>query len=189
VEVKLSTPRLLLREFRSGDAPAVLAYAGDPEVVRYLQWGPNTLPQCEEFVITACSHAQQGPEARKSYNLAVTLRSGELIGAAALHVSSLEHKQAFIGYALNRSAWGRGYGTEAAREIVRFGFSRLGMHRIYATSHVENSASEAVLRKVGMSLEGTLREHRLVRGQWRSSRLYSILAGEAVDGPRGSVES
>jgi len=64
------------------------------------------------------------------------------------------------------------------RAVLNFGFGELGVHRISATTAVENIASCRVLEKVGMIQEGLLRQDKLVRGQWCDSFLYAILEGD-----------
>jgi RimJ/RimL family protein N-acetyltransferase len=56
-----------------------------------------------------------------------------------------------VGYRLRHGAWGRGYATEGARELVRYGFDDLGLYRIIGVTHPDNEASRNVLRKVGLS--------------------------------------
>jgi RimJ/RimL family protein N-acetyltransferase len=88
------------------------------------------------------------------------------------------HKQAEIGYAINRKFWNQGYMTEAARRIIRFGFEELGMHRIFATCDPENTGSYRVMEKNGMQREGILRENLQIHGRWRNSYSYSMLEQE-----------
>jgi [ribosomal protein S5]-alanine N-acetyltransferase len=60
---------------------------------------------------------------------------------------------------VGRPYWGRGYATEAAREVMRYGFGALGLARIFATAMSRNPASIRVLEKIGMREEGVLRGH------------------------------
>ena len=62
--------------------------------------------------------------------------------------------------------------------IVEFGFSKLGLHRIFGTCDPANTASVRLLEKVGMQREGHLREHKWGKGKWRDSFLYAILEQE-----------
>lgn len=175
--VRLSAAHIDLREIVESDWPAVHAYGSDPEVVKFELWGPNTEAESRDFV-ARCLRAQ-AEEARRSFELAVTLRDGgQLIGAAGVRLLSAEHSEAEIGYAFARAHWGRGLATEAARALLAFGFGELGLHRISATCHAANLASARVLEKIGMRREGTLRQNRLQRGAWRDSHLYAILAGD-----------
>jgi RimJ/RimL family protein N-acetyltransferase len=68
-----------------------------------------------------------------------------------------------------------GPNTEAARAVLEFGFADLGVRRIWATCRPENVGSCRVLEKIGMIREGHLREHVLIRGEWRDSLLYASL--------------
>jgi len=176
-ELTLTTHRLILREFREDDWVAVHEYASDPAVVRYMPWGPNREEDTQVFIQRAL--ALQSEDPRTGYEFAVTLRpDGELIGGCGLHAMSFEHRSSFLGYCFRREAWGRGYATEAAAALLAFGFERLGLHRMSATCDTENAASARVLEKVGMRREGHFRDDTLVRGRWRDSYLYAVLAGE-----------
>lgn len=166
----------MLRELRPADLAAVHAWAADPEVVRYEPWGPNTPEQTAEYLKR--SLAARGEEPRSLFELGFVLKETEgLIGAGGLRIRSREHSEADIGYTLRRDAWGRGYATEAAGALVELGL-RLGLHRIWATCHVDNLRSARVLEKLGMRREGRLRENVLQRGVWRDSYLYAVVAGD-----------
>lgn len=168
------TERLVLRDLTMDDAPAVHRYGSDPEVVRYMPWGPNTWADTQDFLERKLDDQRADP--RRGFDLAVTLASsGELIGACGITIISTERLQAAMGYAYRRDIWGRGYATEAARALIAFGFERLGMHRICAYCDVDNIASARVLEKAGMQREGLLRQHMLMHGQWRDFYLYAIL--------------
>jgi len=170
----LQTERLVLRDFREGDWEAVHRYACDPQVVRYMKWGPNSEEETKAFVQRALSTQQEDP--RRAFELAVTLKeTGALIGACSLHVSRPEHRQGWIGYCFHRAYWGRGYGTEAASVLIALGFEQLGLHRIFATCDARNLASARVLEKAGMRREGHLRHDEWLRGEWRDTYLYAIL--------------
>jgi ribosomal-protein-alanine N-acetyltransferase len=64
-----------------------------------------------------------------------------------------------MGYWIGKTYWGRGYGTEAARAVLAYGFDTLGLNRIYAHCLTRNPPSARVLRKIGMAPEGRLRQH------------------------------
>lgn len=163
-----------LRELRFGDAEAVLGWTGDPEVTRYLVWDVGDLERAERFVRGAITGARDRP--RSSFELAIVeLATGRVVGACRLSVGPWLHRRAEIGYVLRRDRWGRGYATEAASLLLGVGWS-LGMHRIEATCHPDNVASARVMEKVGMRLEGRLRDYHYVRGEWWDALLYAIVA-------------
>ncbi len=173
----LETPRLLLREFEKGDWQAVHEYASDPTVVRYAHWGPNSEAQTRSFIQRALSLQEEEP--RSNFEFAVVLVEGDrLVGACGNRVSNPEAREGDIGYVFGQRFWGQGYGTEAARRLLRFGFDELGLHRVYAICDPRNVGSIRVLEKIEMQREGHLREHMLVRGEWCESLVYAILEGE-----------
>ncbi len=173
----LDTERLLLRDFRRRDWKAVHVYASDPEVVKFMPWGPNTEEGTKAFIERVIKFQEESP--RQHFELAAVLKEdGALIGGCGLNVTSEADKTGCIGYCYNRRYWGRGLATEAAEALLCHGFGELGLHRIWATCDTQNLPSARVLEKSGMTLEGCLRESALVRGRWRDSFLYAILEGE-----------
>lgn len=67
------TERLVLRDFKETDWEAIHAYASDPEVVRYMDWGPNTEEETKNFIQRAIAHQKEQP--RRTYTLAIVLKS------------------------------------------------------------------------------------------------------------------
>jgi ribosomal-protein-alanine N-acetyltransferase len=170
--MRLTGDRVHLREFDRADLDAVHAYASDPDVVRYMDWGPNATADSQAFLDDAIALP---PTARDRYPLAIEV-DGQLIGGAELRVVSAANRRGEIGYVLGRPWWGRGYATEAAELLTRFGFGELGLHKVAATCHPDNIGSARVLTKIGMAPEGHLRDHVLVRGRWQDRLLYGIVA-------------
>ena len=68
--------------------------------------------------------------------------------------------------------------TEAAKRVLQFGFSVLGLHRIEARYMVENTPSRQVMKKLGMTFEGVKRSSMLVKGLYRDIGTCAILANE-----------
>jgi [ribosomal protein S5]-alanine N-acetyltransferase len=175
--VTLTTDRLVLREFREGDWAAVHEYGCDPEVVRYMPWGPNSEEDTRFFIERALLSQMDDP--RTTYELAITESAGgRLIGGCGIHAISFANRSAFMGYCLHRDAWGHGYATEAARALLALGFGTLGLHRMAATCDTGNVASARILEKIGMRREAQFREDTLLRGRWRDSYLYAVLENE-----------
>jgi [ribosomal protein S5]-alanine N-acetyltransferase len=167
---ELVTPRLLLRDFRLADEAAVHAYASDPKATVFTDWGPNDTAATREFIVQATAEANS-PD-RRTYTLAAVLRAtDDVIGAAGLVVEEVATRSGSIGYVIHPAFWSRGYATEAAARLLQFGFTDLTLHRIWATCR----PAARVLEKVGMQLEGQLRDHILIRGQWRDSLLYAAI--------------
>lgn len=175
--MQIQTDRLLLRDFRSDDWRAVLAYQKDPRYLRYYAWAGRTAGEVRRFVQMFVD--QQHVEPRTHFQLAVIRReSGELIGNAGLRRPAAWSHDAEIGYELAPDHWGRGYATEAGQAILRFGFVDLGLHRIAAWTLADNIASVRVLEKLGLSLEGRLRDREVFKGRYWDVLMYAILKEE-----------
>ena len=82
-----------------------------------------------------------------------------LMGSAGLATDSKREneKVKMLGYSLGADYWGNGYMTEAATEIIGYGFAELELDLISAYTYPHNERSKNVLRKCGFALEGTLR--------------------------------
>ncbi|MDF2591464.1 MAG: family N-acetyltransferase [Clostridia bacterium] len=173
----VETKRLVLRECRPADFNAIHEYGSDPEVSIYLPWGPNSEADTGNYLDSILSYQFHNP--RKDYEIAIVLKETDLlIGVCSIHITNDKTREGFIGYCYNRQYWGKGYASEAAKAILEFGFMKLNLHRIFATCDPKNVGSSKVLEKIGMKREGHLREHKLQRGKWRDSYLYSILEHE-----------
>jgi RimJ/RimL family protein N-acetyltransferase len=59
-----------------------------------------------------------------------------------------------VGYTLAKPAWGRGYATEMAAAVLRYGFVDLNLPRIVGMANLENVASQRVLLKIGLERNG-----------------------------------
>ncbi len=150
----LETQRLILRQWRESDWPALARLNADSEVMRYF---PAPL-----------SREESDDMARKLHELivqqgfgfwAVELKqTGELIGFTGLH----RQEQAGIpnipmvevGWRLAREHWGRGYAPEAAQASLLFAFETLSEPEVYAFTTLTNTPSRRVMEKLGMQNTG-----------------------------------
>jgi ribosomal-protein-alanine N-acetyltransferase len=177
--MQLTTERLLLREFRESDWPAVLDYQSDPLYLRYYAWDARTPEDVRAFVGRFVEQQQEQP--RRKFQLAIELRAeGRLIGNCGLRLEAAGARVGELGYELAPTHWGYGYATEAARAMVAFGFEELKLHRISSYCIAENVASAHVLEKLGMRREGRLHENEWMKERWWDTLLYGILDRERL---------
>lgn len=173
----LESERLLLREFRADDEPAIHEYAQDIDVTRFTDFGPNSIEQTRTF-LNACL-AQQERWPRESIGLAIELKSEKrLIGGTGFAKIDPDTRTGTFGYVLHRAYWGKGFATEAARALLNFGFEVLALHRIVALCDVRNHTSFRVLEKLGMRREAHFRKDAKKAGKWRDTYLYAVLKEE-----------
>ncbi|HYC88350.1 MAG TPA: GNAT family N-acetyltransferase [Thermoanaerobaculia bacterium] len=170
--ITLRTERLTLRPFTIDDAPAVQQHCSTVEVARNTLLIPHPYPEgaAEQWI---AKHAEDWAENRIQH---FAIDDGQLAGAMGLVMKG--DAIAEIGYWIGPGFWNRGYATEAAREIVRYGFEEAGLHRIFAGYFTRNAASGRVLEKIGMKYEGTLRHHICKWGEYLDVAYYGILRDE-----------
>ena len=172
----LETQRLHLRPFSLTDVPIIQKLAGDEAIAATTLNIPHPYEDgmAEEWI---GSH-QERFEKGEAIIFAITLRDEKtLIGAIGLEINQ-PHERAELGYWIGKPYWNKGYCTEAAKEVVRFGFVTYKMHRIYATHFSRNKASGRVMEKIGMQHEGRLRRHVKKWGRFEDLEIYGILLEE-----------
>lgn len=169
----LETERLILRKVTLDDVEDMYLYASDEEVAKYVVWDRhksiNDTKAFIEFVLNNYQNKQVAPWGIEYKE------NGKFIGTIDFVWWQPNHKTAEIGYVLSKEYWGNGLTTEAAKELIRFGFNEMDLVRIQAKCLVENIASSRVMEKVGMQFEGILRKGLFIKGQHRDLKLYSIL--------------
>ncbi len=175
--VTITTPRLLLRQWRDDDVAPMAVINADPEVMRWI--GDGSVRTFQQT--TAGIKAWEREWARHGFGLfALELRStAELAGFTGLSVPEFlpEVMPAVeIGWRLGRRFWGAGLATEAARAALRFGLIDRGLQRILSIAQVGNYASERIMAKLGMHLE----RETVDPGCGRQVRVYVITGAEYV---------
>jgi RimJ/RimL family protein N-acetyltransferase len=174
----LTTPRLVLRPFTLDDAPAVQRLASAREVAEGTLTIPHPYPDgaAAEWIATHPARFEE----EKDLVLAITVReTGEVAGAMGL-ILKLDHDKVELGYWVGVPFWGRGYATEAARAMIRYGLEEWPLHRIEAFHFSRNPASGRVMQKLGLRHEGTLRGETKKWGEYLDIEVYGALRGELL---------
>ena len=175
--MELRTERLLLREFTLDEWPVVLAYQSDPLYLRYNIWTERIAEDVRTFVQSFIEAQEQTP--RTKYQLAIILpQTGQLIGIGSIRMAQAQATTGDIGYELASPYWGKGYATEVAKTLLKFGFTELGLHRVEASCNADNIGSARVMEKIGMQREAHFRERAWFKGRWWDEFIYAILKPE-----------
>jgi RimJ/RimL family protein N-acetyltransferase len=165
--VLLETARLVLRRFTAGDLDDLFALHNDPVVMRFVNGGqPTPRATIEQETLPAFLRSY---ERHPGFGVwaATEWGSGAFLGWLAFGATPRSNAAAAeLGYRLRRAAWGRGYATEGTRALIRFGFSGLGVQRVFASTYQDNLASRRVLEKSGLSL---VRRYRMMLEELRAS--------------------
>src|SRR5262249_27418806 len=101
-----------------------------------------------------------------------------VIGDCQLTVTSVEDRQAELGFAFNPRYTGRGLATRAVTAVLGFGFVQLGLHRIIASTDTRNERSWQLTERGGMRREAHFRHDNFVNGEWMDSFVYAMLDDE-----------
>ncbi len=172
----LETARLLLRPMRTSDADDMYAYAKREDVTTYLLWLPHpSLSYTRDYL----AYIEERYAIGEFYDWAVVEKeSGRMIGTCGFTTIDAPNNTGEIGYVLSPDYHGKGYGTEAAARVLRFGFEELSLHRIEAKFMQGNEASRHVMEKLGMRFEGYRRDGMLVKGAYRTIGVCAVLDHE-----------
>lgn len=172
----LETERLLLREITPSDVSALLTHFGNSEVVRFIQMQPiKTIEQANEWLKWMGGFFA----AKDGLRWGIVEREGEqFVGSAGLHRWDREAHVAELGCDIAYPFWGQGYGQEAMRRIIEFGWEQMKLNRIEADVVKGNIRSIHVLEKLGFRKEGMLRQRVLKGGKYYDVYLFGLLRKE-----------
>ena len=172
----METERLVLRPLTGEDVADVFAYCRDADVGNDAGWPPHrTMEDSRIFVDVVASEphvfgvfekvaegagAEESSASRafRAHAAVPVSATGPCIGSVGLIADPQRRNPdcLMLGYALAKWAWGKGYMTEAAREVVRYGFEELRIPLLTCTHYLFNDRSRRVIEKCGFVREGTL---------------------------------
>lgn len=146
----IETERLILRTYVQADLETVYRMVSDPEIRRFFPEGPDikrddilaSLPRRMDF------WKQNGFGQFGVFEKA----GGKMAGYCGLkYLDQTEEVEIYYGFF--RESWGKGYATESATAVLKFGFQETPLERIVGVTHTENHASQKVLEKIGLRRE------------------------------------
>lgn len=172
--VTLTTERLLLRTVDRRDTATVYAAAQDPDIQRWTMIpSPYLREHAEGFVERA---VPEGWADSSMFTFGLFLPSGELVGMLGITMRSLGTGE--IGFWATKEHRRNGYITEATRAASHWSFTTLALDRLEWRAEVGNTASRAVARATGFTLEGTLRSALNNNGVRRDCWIGSLLPSD-----------
>ncbi len=184
MKLDLKTERLLLRPLAETDSDVGIEMFTDPAVTRYIcetyteeqviEEMATVTKRCAGGCIGIWCMIEQLTEEKLGTAILLPLpieeddTNWDLVVGDELPDCEIE-----IGYILKRSAWGKGYATEATNRLLKFAFEETPIEELVATIDPENTASQRVLEKCGLVHEGIRRAYavecpgfRITRQQW-----------------------
>ena len=187
---RIETDRLILESWRPKDAPALYAYAKNPNVGPHAGWKPHADVRESKRIIKTIFLAKD------TWKI-IWKENGQVIGSIGLDedrrrptIASRE-----MGYSMAEEYWGRGIMTEAGKAVLRYGFENLHLEIISIQTSTANARSQSVIRKLGFHPEGMERRcfrrydgkvideyvFSMLRSEWES--LYLDPAAESASSP------
>ncbi|MEJ8474943.1 GNAT family N-acetyltransferase [Roseibium algae] len=149
--IYLETERLILRSWQTADQAPLARLNADPEVMRYF---PSPLSREESDALMNRAMAKQEADGVCFAPIEEKL-TGKFLGFVGLSRPKYNKPLPFdpcieIGWRLDRSAWGKGYASEAAQAWLQYGFDVLDLEEIVSFTTVTNQPSRRVMERIGM---------------------------------------
>jgi [ribosomal protein S5]-alanine N-acetyltransferase len=178
----IDAARVAVRAVAKPDLADLHEVNGDDEVTRFLPYATWRTPEDAASWLAR----MQALRANGSGEQLVIERTSDrkVIGTVLVFKHDEASSRVELGYVLGRAHWRRGYATEALRAVCEHCFSALGMRRIEAEVHADNTASNALLLALGFTHEGLLRQRWVARGVAYDTNFYGCLAEDWLQRPR-----
>lgn len=168
----IETERLILRPFTLDDAERLAEICQNELVQKHLFSLPN--PYTIDDAVFWLNKQLDSPD-EKAYAI-ILKENGYLVGNICIRPK--QNNSAEIGYYIDEPYMSKGYMSEAAAAIIKYGFEELHLNKVYARHKTDNPASGRVMEKNGMKFEGVLRQELLKNGKYYDVAVRSILREE-----------
>jgi ribosomal-protein-alanine N-acetyltransferase len=161
----------VLRPFTEDDALSVAKYANNKKIADNLRDAfpyPYTLNDARQFIDMVCADAP--------VKVFAMVYAKEVVGSIGVFPGQDIHRvSAEIGYWLGEPFWNKGLTSLAVQKIIPYAFERFQLARLFAKPLVANTASQTVLRKVGFTLEATLKNAIIKNNVVQDELIFSLL--------------
>jgi RimJ/RimL family protein N-acetyltransferase len=155
------TDRLIIRQWTEDDIPKYADLVSDPEVMKYIGDGtPRDYEKAKSEVEKFTRRINKWGWSRFAVQEVCT---GEFIGYCGFSIEREDDID--FGWRYNKHAWGKGYGTEAAAELLSIGMDVFNFQEIVSVSFEDNVGSVKIMKNIGMEQEGyvTVGDDELLR--------------------------
>jgi ribosomal-protein-alanine N-acetyltransferase len=140
--------KVCLRELKASDATSISKNMNDPQVTKYVGWRyPFTMHDASALI----QKYRKGMQNGTCYALGIEEKGKNTVIGTVAFVLMDEQRMPALDFWLGRRFWRRGYTEEAVRLMIKFGFKKLKLRRIYSAAFQRNKASNGLLLKVGFS--------------------------------------
>ncbi len=167
-----------MRLYRESDADELyrLVRRNHAHLHPWMAWVPDDDVKRED-ISDFLREAKRSAAEQTAYQTAI-VSGGKIIGTAGFHEIDWTNRLAHIGYWLDELYEGKGIMTAAVSALTAYGFGTLEFNRIEIRCSSENKRSAGIARRLGFTLEGTLRQAYRVRGTYTDDYVFAMLAHE-----------
>lgn len=178
LSLPIETDRLILRPYRETDYDDLLELLSSEEVCRYLLHGPKGPEEVRESLARRMDIPPLDTNGQ-DHTFAVELKeTGQHLGEVVFFLINTEHRLGEIGFVFHPFAQGKGYAAEASTAVLRFGFETLGLYRMIGRLDATNTASAALLTRLGMRKEAHFVRNEKIKGEWTDEAVFAMLDDE-----------
>jgi|SRR5215469_11411327 len=167
-----------LRPIERSDIDPIMHWVGDEEVTRFLggemMLGPLSRIAEEKWIEQAAV-----PSTDRRLFVIERLSDHRYLGSTDLHNINWINRSAEAGIVIgDKSSWGKGFGTDAMRVLLRFAFDRINLNRVSLRVFDYNPRAITSYEKCGFKREGVLRQDKYLAGEYHDTIVMGILASE-----------
>jgi len=168
----LKGEKTILRSMVKSDAALTAKWGSDPEVNKFTTRKKCSKKEIETWIVEKLA------KDRGYKKFVITKKDGEMIGNVGLWVERKDNYAEFDIIIGNKNEWGKGYGYDAAKTILDYGFGKLGLHHVYLSVYDYNKRAIKLYEKIGFKHEGAKREHIFYNNKYHDCIIMGMLAKE-----------
>jgi len=167
--------KVVLTALDPANAETVRAWINNPAINRYTLVGHVPLTPGDEAAFYARMDASASDYVLEIHDK----ETMQLIGHVGLHRVDLRHSWGEIGIMIGDAEYhGRGYGRDAIKTMLRFGFDTLGLHRIEISARADNEPAVHLYRSIGFTQVGVHRDTDFAEGRYHDLVVMDMLESE-----------
>jgi [ribosomal protein S5]-alanine N-acetyltransferase len=179
---QISTERLILRDFKESDADALYEIFSNDQVIEF--YDEDKFSNIDQAIELIAAYKRRN-EAQDGRGLRWAICSANaperVIGSCGFHATHKAFQSMEIGYELHPDHWNKGYAFEAVSQMLNICFTHhipFRINRVTARTDLDSHRSIALLRKLGFSEEGVLRQYGFWKSEFHDVRMFSLLRKE-----------
>ncbi|MCD2492230.1 GNAT family N-acetyltransferase [Lacrimispora sp. NSJ-141] len=172
-----------LRLIEKKDVEKMLEWMHDPEVNCFFRFDAENMTK--EKALNFIQESRNSAEEKKAFHFAVVNDEDEYLGTLSLKDIDWNARVAEFAISLRRSNQGKGLGTAATLEGLKYAFDVLNLERVFLNVLSDNVKAIRLYEKCGFSYEGEARNHVMVKGKIKSLKWYAIQKNEFMEAKNG----